>query len=101
MAYYQHADWIGSARFASTPSRTVYNDLAYAPFGEPYAQSGSTGVTDIAFAGMDENTTANAYDAVNRELWSPGPLALARPGWTSRSKSRQSPILEPLCLYDE
>lgn len=81
--YYRHADWLGSSRFASTASRTMYNDLAYAPFGEPYAQSGSTGVTDISFAGNDENTVTNLYDAQFREYgiqgrWpSPDPAGLA------------------------
>jgi hypothetical protein len=42
LAYYRHSDWLGSSRLASTPSRTVYYDGAYGPFGEPYAQSGAT-----------------------------------------------------------
>jgi hypothetical protein len=46
LAYYSHADWLGSARFFSTPSQTMYGDLSYAPFGEVYGQSGST---DISF----------------------------------------------------
>lgn len=33
--------------------------------GEPYAQSVSTGVTDISFAGNNEDTTTNLYDAQN------------------------------------
>src|SRR5712671_798499 len=39
LLYYGHPDHLGSTRFASTPSRTMYFDGAYAPFGEPYAQS--------------------------------------------------------------
>jgi len=42
IAYHRHTDWIGSSRFASTPAGTVYSDVAYAPFGEPYAPSGTT-----------------------------------------------------------
>ncbi|HEV2287372.1 MAG TPA: hypothetical protein VGR81_00300 [Candidatus Acidoferrales bacterium] len=89
--YYQHSDWIGSSRFASTTSRTMYNDLAYAPGAcpersrrsETYAASGSTGVTNIAFAGNAENTTTNLYDAAYREYeilgrWpSPDPAGIA------------------------
>jgi RHS repeat-associated protein len=82
--YYRHADWLGSSRFASTYStRAMYNDLAYAPFGETYAQAGSTGVTDISFAGNDEDTTTNLYDAQFREYgiqgrWpSPDPARIA------------------------
>ncbi|MHB8527025.1 MAG: RHS repeat domain-containing protein [Candidatus Acidiferrales bacterium] len=67
LEYYRHPDWLGSSRFASTPTRTMYNDLAFAPFGEQYAQSGSTGVTDISFAGNNEDTVANLYDAQFRE----------------------------------
>ncbi|MHB8413613.1 MAG: RHS repeat domain-containing protein [Candidatus Acidiferrales bacterium] len=65
--YYRHSDWLGSSRFASTSTRTMYNDLAFAPFGEPYAQAGSIGVTDVSFGGNDEDTVANLYDAQFRE----------------------------------
>jgi YD repeat-containing protein len=41
LAYYRHSDWLGNSRLTSTPSRTVYADAAYAPFGETYAQSGT------------------------------------------------------------
>ena len=81
--YYRHSDWLGSSRFASTSTRTMYNDLAYAPFGEQYAQAGSTGVTDVSFAGNNENTVANLYDAQFREYgiqgrWpSPDPAGVA------------------------
>ena len=81
--YYRHSDWLGSSRFASTSTRTMYNDLAYAPFGEQYAQAGSTGVTDTSFAGMNEDTTTNLYDAYFREYgiqgrWpSPDPAGVA------------------------
>src|SRR6185437_10089892 len=68
LQYYRHSDWLGSSRFSSTPTRTMYNDLAYAPFGEQYAQAGSTGVTDTSFAGNNnEDTTTNLYDAQFRE----------------------------------
>ena len=42
--YYRHAEWLGSSRFSSTPSRTMHTDLAFAPFGEQYAVSGGVGV---------------------------------------------------------
>lgn len=60
----------------------MYNDLACAPFGEQYAQAGSTGVTDTSFAGNNEDTTTNLYDAQAREYgiqgrWpSPDPAGL-------------------------
>lgn len=48
---YHHVDWLGSYRLASTPSRAVYWDGAYAPFGEPYAQGGSS--VDLSFTGQN------------------------------------------------
>ena len=41
LQYYRHPDWLGSSRLATTPSRTKYFDVAYAPFGENYAGSGT------------------------------------------------------------
>ena len=67
LQYYRHPDWLGSSRFSSTPSRTMYNDLAYAPFGEQYAAAGTTGITNVSFAGNNQDTTTNLYDAANRE----------------------------------
>jgi hypothetical protein len=29
LEYYRHPDWIGSSRFASTPSRTMFSDAGY------------------------------------------------------------------------
>ena len=37
---YFHPDWLGSTRFKSTPSGTVKDDVAFAPFGEQYVTSG-------------------------------------------------------------
>jgi RHS repeat-associated protein len=64
LAFYRHSDWLGSSRFASTPARTMYFDGAYAPFGEAYAQ---TGTTDLSFTGMNQDTVANLYDFPARE----------------------------------
>jgi RHS repeat-associated protein len=83
VAYYRHPDWMGSSRFSSTPTRTMYNDLAYAPFGEQYATSGTTGVANTSFAGNNGDTTTNLYDAYFREYgiqgrWpSPDPAGMA------------------------
>jgi hypothetical protein len=54
LSYYRHPDWLGSSRVASTPSRTVYYDGAYAPFGENYAE---TGTTDRSFTGQNQDIT--------------------------------------------
>lgn len=59
IAYYRHADWLGSSRVASTPSRTKYYDAAYAPYGENYAGSGTT---DLSFTGQNQDAVAGFYD---------------------------------------
>jgi RHS repeat-associated protein len=64
LAYYRHSDWLGSSRLASTPTRTVYFDGAYGPFGESYAQSGTT---DLSFTGMNQDTVSNLFDFPARE----------------------------------
>jgi RHS repeat-associated protein len=80
LLYYAHTDHLGSSRFASTPSRTVYFDMAYAPFGETYAASGST---DASFTTQRQDTVAGLYDFPAREYsyqgrWSsPDPAGLA------------------------
>jgi RHS repeat-associated protein len=80
LLYYGHPDHLGSIRLASTPSRTMYFDTAYAPFGETYASSGTT---DPAFTSQRQDTVSNLYDFLNREYgiqgrWpSPDPAGLA------------------------
>jgi RHS repeat-associated protein len=81
LAYYRHSDWLESSRFASTPTRMLYYDGAYAPFGENYAQ---TGTTDLSFTGMNQDTVANLFDFPAREYnaihgrWpSPDPAGLS------------------------
>ena len=104
--YYRHADWLGSSRFASTYTRTVFYDGAYAPFGEQYANSGTS---DLSFTGMDSDTSSNLYDFPAREYgiqgrWpSPDPAGLAsvNPGdpqsWNRYAYVRNSPaeIVDP------
>lgn len=78
--HYRHADWLGSARMTSTPTRTVSSTTAYAPFGETYAQSGSS---DLSFTGQNSDTSSGVYDFMFREYgtqgrWpSPDPAGLA------------------------
>jgi RHS repeat-associated protein len=81
LAYYRHGDHLGSSRFASTPSRTLYSDIAYSPFGEPYATSGSI---DRSFTGQNQDATLGLYDFLYREYdpnqarWtSPDPAGIA------------------------
>ncbi len=101
LAYYRHSDWIGSSRFASTPSRTMYYDGAYGPFGEPYAQ---TPTADLSFTGQNQDTAPNVYDFPAREYgvqgrWpSPDPAGIssANPAdpqsWNRYAYVRNSPL---------
>ena len=88
LAYYRHADWLGSSRLATTTSRTLYYSVAYAPFGENYAGSGTQ---DLSFTGQNQDTKSSSsggaggvYDFLYREQtpvqgrWlSPDPAGLA------------------------
>jgi RHS repeat-associated protein len=109
LAYYRHPDWLGSSRLASTPTRGIYFDTAYGPFGEPYAQSGTT---DLSFTGQNQDTVSALYDFPFREYgiqgrWpSPDPAGLAavNPGdpqsWNRYAYVRNSPLtlVDPLGL---
>lgn len=64
LTYYRHPDWLGSSRLASTPNRTIYADVAYAPFGESYAPSGAT---DLSFTGQNQDAIPGLYDFLYRE----------------------------------
>ena len=103
--YLRHPDWLGSSRLASNYNRTVYYDGAYAPFGEPYAQSGTT---DLNFTGMDQDTISGLYDFPAREYsiqgrWpSPDPAGLAAVDPTNpQSWNRYSYVMnDPLDWVD-
>ena len=81
LLYYRHSDWLGSSRLAVKPDRTVYFDVAYAPFGEDYNDGGNQ---DLSFTGQDQDTASGLYDFMFREYspvqgrWiSPDPAGLA------------------------
>ncbi|MDP9262810.1 MAG: RHS repeat-associated core domain-containing protein, partial [Acidobacteriota bacterium] len=81
LAYYRHPDWLGSSRLASTAAQSVFYEGAYAPFGEGYAEMGST---DRSFTGQNQDTATGLYDFMFREYspiqgrWvSPDPAGLA------------------------
>jgi RHS repeat-associated protein len=78
---FRQADHLGNIKLNSTTSRTVTWSLAYAPFGETYASSGSP---DRAFTSQRQDTvTPGLYDFPAREYsiqgrWpSPDPAGLA------------------------
>ena len=65
LSYYRHPDWLGSSRFASYAStRTMYSDTSYAPFGEPYNESGTQ---DRSFTGQNQDTSPGLYDFLYRK----------------------------------
>jgi RHS repeat-associated protein len=69
LLYYGHPDHLGSIRLGSTPSRAIAFDIAYAPFGETYAASGTT---DPAFTGQRQDTVAGLYDFPDRQYSTQG-----------------------------
>jgi len=80
---YRHSDWLGSDRLESSYQANVAptDDNAYAPFGEPYAQSGNG---EISFTGQNKDTVWLQYDFMNRQYdpkqgrWiSPDPAGLS------------------------
>jgi len=97
----------------------MYFDVAYAPFGEAYAVSGTT---DVSFTGQNQDTvgglTTGLYDFPAREYstqgrWpSPDPAGLAAvtlrdpQSWNRYAYVRNSPLnlLDPLglfCVWDD
>jgi RHS repeat-associated protein len=106
IAYYRHADHLGSSRLATTPTKTLYSSTAYAPFGEPYSQAGTT---DLSFTGQEQNTVSGIHDFPARRYppvqgrWlSPDPagMAAANPA-NPQSWNRYAYVLNnPLSLVD-
>ena len=112
LAYYRHADWLGSSRLTSTPSRTLHSSTAYAPFGEQYAASGTA---DPSFTGQNSDTVPSLYDFLFRRQspsqgrWiSPDPAGLAAvdpsnpQSWNRYAYVANNPLgfVDPLGLVD-
>ena len=71
--HYRHADWLGSARLTSSPSRTVLSTTAYAPFGETCATYPSPSASaDPSFTGQNSDTVTGDYDFLYREYSTQG-----------------------------
>jgi RHS repeat-associated protein len=64
LTYYRHSDWLGSGRIATTPTRALYFDVAYGPYGESYVPSGSV---DLNLTGQNQDTVSGLYDFLFRE----------------------------------
>jgi RHS repeat-associated protein len=106
LAYYRHADHLGSSRLATTPTRTLYSSTAYAPYGEPYAQ---VGTTDLSFTGQDQDMVPGIHDFLLRKYapvqgrWlSPDPAGLGAVDPSNpQSWNRYAYVLNnPLALVD-
>lgn len=111
LTYYRHSDHLGSSRLATTPSRTMYSSTAYAPYGEPYTQAGTT---DLSFTGQDQDTVSGIHDFLARKYppvqgrWlAPDPAGLgavdpASPqSWNRYAYVLNNPLslVDPLGLY--
>jgi RHS repeat-associated protein len=106
LAYYRHADWLGSSRLASTQARGFYSSSAYAPFGEQYATAGTA---DASFTGQNPDTVSSLYDFRDRRFspsqgrWvSPDPVGTAAVDRTNpQSWNRYAYVLNnPLFYFD-
>jgi RHS repeat-associated protein len=108
--YWRHADVLGSSRLATTlPGRGLFYDGAYAPFGESYAE---TGTTDRSFTGQTQDTTntfGGLYDFAARKYsptqgrWiSPDPAGMAAANLKNpQSWNRYAYVLnDPLSTID-
>jgi RHS repeat-associated protein len=81
---YNHADWLGTTRFSSTPSRTLTADWAVAPYGEHYVTTGPGPNAINLFTGAAQEIAVDLYDTQFREYnttqgrWiSPDPAGMA------------------------
>lgn len=114
LQFYAHADHLGSLRLISTPGRAFSSSLAYAPFGEEYAQSNSNAGGNAAFTGWGSGFAFDEFDFPARQYsnqgrWvSPDPagLAAANPtnpqSWNRYAYVRNNPLasIDPLGLHD-
>ncbi len=65
LAYYRHADWLGSGRLVYNLQGGVVYKGSYAPYGESYAETGSTGQRN--FTGQNQDLVGDLYDFPARE----------------------------------
>ena len=110
--HYEHLDWLGNTRLSSFQNRSVTSDIAYAPFGEPYASTATSGVSFTGMrsdvAGVSGGVTSGLYDFPARELpptqgrWlSPDPLGVGAIKLTNpQSLNRYAYVNNPLRLVD-
>lgn len=106
LSHYRHPDWMGSNRLESSSNTTTHQILdnnAYAPFGEPYVQTGNG---EISFTGQNKDTDWLQYDFLARQYdpkqgrWiSPDPLSVGAvdPGdpqsWNAYAYAGNNPLV--------
>lgn len=102
--YYEHKDWLGTARISSNLGNAIIDDRAFAPFGEMYKNFGSTNPNENIFTGDSQDILATGqccFDTPNRELsanegrWlSPDPAGLSAVDFTNpQTLNRYSYVL--------
>jgi RHS repeat-associated protein len=85
LAWYRHADSLGSSRIASTASGTMYYDGAYSPMGEMVGEvMAKAGTQDRNFTGQNADLAPDLFDFQYRDYhpihgrWlSPDPAGMA------------------------
>jgi RHS repeat-associated protein len=103
---YWHPDWLGTPRLYSTTTRTMSQDVAYAPFGEQYVGP----AVDAFFTGAAESIGANdiklfparLYERTAGRWLTPDPAGLAAMDLTNpQSLNRYGYVLgNPLANVD-
>jgi len=66
--HYDRYDWQGSARVASTASRTVYSDTSYDAFGIPYW---STGTLNSQYASLNSDISSGSEEVSTTRRYHP------------------------------
>ncbi|MGH9488378.1 MAG: RHS repeat-associated core domain-containing protein [Terriglobales bacterium] len=90
LAYYRHADRLGSSPLATTQAGALYSEAAFAPYGEPLLEAGTQ---DRSFTGMKQDIAngsapssdgngqygflAREYSPTQGRWWTPDPSGLA------------------------
>lgn len=111
---YRLSDWLGSLRVGSNPNRTYSWGIAFGPFGEQYATSGSPALSYTGEQGTADSIT-DEYDFLYRKLHSaqgrwispdPAGLVAAKPSdpqtWNRYAYVGNRPMatVDPLGLDD-
>jgi RHS repeat-associated protein len=66
LSHYNHPDWQGNSRIATTPTQTLFVQNEYTPFGAPYAKASRC--CDLEFNSSSQDTDSGEYSATYREL---------------------------------